>query len=181
MFARLKFLAVSAIFAASLLAASGANADQALNGNLADRFQYLSTNGNSSCSAAFLRSIPSMPVVARLQGSCCSPMELHRYGEQTEGLKKYAEFSEIPPDPYDIEAGLAQKLLAAYELELTSAEQTAYDQAMDKSDEKGPCCCRCWRWRVYGGLAKTLIREHHFTGEQVTEVWNLSNGCGGTE
>jgi hypothetical protein len=24
-----------------------------------------------------------------------------------------------------------------------------------------------------------LIREHGFTGEQVTQVWNLSDGCGG--
>lgn len=32
---------------------------------------------------------------------------------------------------------------------------------------------------MYGGLAKLLVREHGFTGEQVVKVWNLSNGCGG--
>ena len=50
---------------------------------------------------------------------------------------------------------------------------------MANSDEKGPCCCRCWRWKVYGGLAKLLVREHGFDGKQVTEVWDMSNGCGG--
>jgi len=52
---------------------------------------------------------------------------------------------------------------------------------MDHSEEKGPCCCQCWRWKMYGGLAKYLIRERHFTGEQVTEIWNLSDGCGGSD
>jgi hypothetical protein len=30
-----------------------------------------------------------------------------------------------------------------------------------------------------GGLGKLLVHEHGFTGEQLTHVWNLSNGCGG--
>jgi hypothetical protein len=34
---------------------------------------------------------------------------------------------------------------------------------------------------MYGGLGKFLIREHHLTGEQLVEVWNLSDGCGGAE
>ena len=66
-----------------------------------------------------------------------------------------------------------------YGLELTPEEQEAYDYAMQNSNEKGPCCCMCWRWYVYGGLAKFLIKHHDFTGEQITEVWNLSDGCGG--
>jgi hypothetical protein len=41
---------------------------------LAEKFDYLSKNGNSSCSAAFRESISSMPDTFRLQGSCCSPM-----------------------------------------------------------------------------------------------------------
>ena len=86
---------------------------------------------------------------------------------------------DIPPNPYDIEAGLAAKLIAKYELALTPEEQKAYDYAMANSDVKGPCCCHCWRWKAYGGLAKLLIRDHHFDGKQVTEVWDISNGCGG--
>ncbi|MDX8512687.1 hypothetical protein [Mesorhizobium captivum] len=58
-------------------------------------------------------------------------------------------------------------------------EQKAYDYAMANSEEKGPCCCPCWRWKVYGGLAKYLIHEHRFTGEQIVDVWDLSDGCGG--
>jgi len=153
---------------------------------IAARFNYLSQNGNSSCSALFRDSIASMPDDARLQGSCCSPMSLHRYSEQVEGLKKFKSISgqnidKIPDDPYDIEAGLAKELMSYYDMELTPDEQKAYDYAMQNSDEKGPCCCKCWRWYVYGGLGKYLIKNHGFTGEQITQVWNLSDGCGGDE
>lgn len=121
---------------------------------------------------------------ARLQGSCCSPMHMHRYSEQVEGLKKFKavaghNIDKIPDDPYDIEAGLAKELMSYYDIELTSDEQKAYDDAMTNSHEKGPCCCKCWRWYVYGGLGKFLIKNYGFTGEQLTEVWNLSDGCGG--
>jgi len=144
-----------------------------------DKFDVLSKNGNSSCGGDFLDSIAHMPTTTRLQGSCCSPMERARYTGQIVGLKKYADIAEIPPDPYDLEAPLAQKLLPYYDVALTPAEQKAYDYAMANSAEKGPCCCRCWRWKVYGGLGKLLIREHGFDGPKVTDVWNLSDGCGG--
>jgi hypothetical protein len=153
---------------------------QTIDSTMSSRYDYLSKNGNSSCSLSIRNSIPSLPDNARLQGSCCSPMSLHRYSEQVEGLKKYKTIPEIPPDPYDIEAKLANKLIAAYDnIQLTVEEQKRYDYAMQHSDEKGPCCCQCWRWYVYGGLAKYLIQNYQFTGEQVTEVWNLSDGCGG--
>lgn len=153
---------------------------------LAAKFEYLSKNGNSSCSPAFRASIASMPSDARLQGSCCSPMSMHRYGEQIEWLKKFKSvpgqnIDKIPDDPYDIQAGLAKELMSYYDMELTPEEQKAYDYAMRNSHEKGPCCCKCWRWYVYGGLGKYLIKNHGFSGEQVTEVWNLSDGCGGDE
>ena len=146
-----------------------------------ERFQFLSEHGNSNCSEAFLASIPKMSAMERLQGSCCAPMEKERYREQVEGLKDFSADVEIPPDPYDIPAGLAQKALANYDLVLTPEEQKAYDYAMANSAEEGPCCCKCWRWKVYGGLAKYLIRTKHFTGPQVTQVWNLSDGCGGSD
>lgn len=156
----------------------------AVNEALAARFDYLSQNGNSSCSASFKNSISSMPDDARLRGSCCSPMSTHRYSEQVEGLKKFKSITgqnidKIPDDPYDIEAGLAKELMSYYDLQLTPEEQRAYDYAMQNSHEKGPCCCKCWRWYVYGGLGKYLIKNHGFTGEQLTELWNLSDGCGG--
>jgi len=157
-----------------------------VNEALAARFDYLSKNGNSSCSASFRSSITSMPDDERLRGSCCSPMSVHRYSEQVEGLVKFKSVAsqnidKIPDDPYDIEAGLAKELMSYYDLELTPEEQKAYDYAMQNSSEKGPCCCKCWRWYVYGGLGKYLIKNHGFTGEQVTELWNLSDGCGGDE
>ncbi len=150
------------------------------------KFRELAQSRNSSCSAAFANSIAAMPVGSRLQGSCCSPMSLHRYSEQVEGLKAFKSvagqnISKIPDDPYDIDAGLAQTLKGYYDMELTPDEQVRYDYAMEHSQEKGPCCCKCWRWFVYGGLGKYLIREYGFTGEQVTQVWNLSDGCGGDE
>ncbi|TSC74871.1 MAG: hypothetical protein G01um101430_688 [Parcubacteria group bacterium Gr01-1014_30] len=148
---------------------------------MAAKFDYLSQNGNSSCSANFQKSIPQMTDADHIRGSCCSPMSLHRYSEQVEGLKKYANIPEIPSDPYDIEASLAKKLISYYDMELTPQEQAAYDYAMENSHEKGPCCCKCWRWYVYGGLGKYLIRYYGFAGEQLTEVWNLSDGCGGDE
>jgi len=143
------------------------------------KFKVLASNGNSSCSQVFKDSISSMPDNSRLQGSCCSPMSMHRYTEQVEGLKKYKDIKEIPPDPYDINAGLAKKLLFYYDDKLPVEQQKVYDYAMQNSDEKGPCCCKCWRWYVYGGLAKILIKERGFNGKQIVEVWNLSDGCGG--
>lgn len=148
---------------------------------LAAKFEELSANGNSACSGPFKDSILGMADDARLQGSCCSPMSFHRYSEQVKGLEKFKDISEIPSDPYDIKAGLAKKLMGYYDVELTPGEQKQYDYALANSHEKGPCCCKCWRWYVYGGLGKLLIREKGFTGEQVTEIWNLSDGCGGEE
>jgi len=147
---------------------------------LKQRFEYLSENGNSNCSRQFMDSIATMPAMTRLQGSCGSPMNEHRYLEQVKGLGKHRDIAMIPTDPYDIPAGLAQQLMPHYAVALTVEKQTAYDYAMENSNEKGPCCCPCWRWHVYGGLAKYLIREHGFSGEQIAEVWDLSDGCGGS-
>lgn len=149
------------------------------NGQLHEKFMKLSSGGNSQCSATFKESIIAMSDDARLQGSCCSPMNWHRYEEQVDGLKKFKDTSEIPPDPYDIDAKLAKMLLLHYDDQLSLEQQKAYDYAMVNSHEKGPCCCKCWRWYVYGGLGKLLIQQYGFTGEQLTEVWNLSDGCGG--
>jgi hypothetical protein len=147
--------------------------------DLLKKFSYLNENGNSNCSGKFMKSIATMPAGARLQGSCCAPMDAHRYVEQVRALKKYSAVFDIPPDPYDVSAELARKLMAYYDRPLSNTEQTAYDFAMKNSDEKGPCCCKCWRWHVYGGLGKYLVHEKKFDGPQLVEVWNLSSGCGG--
>jgi len=167
------------LIAALLLASSMAVKAEAPDPEIVKRFEFLSQHGNSSCPRAFRDSIAHMPASARLQGSCCGEMTLHRYSEQIEGLKQYSKVPEIPPDPYDVEAGLAQKLMAAYQQPLNADEQRKYDLALATSEEKGPCCCQCWRWEVFGGLGKLLIHERGFTGEQTAQVWNLSDGCGG--
>src|SRR5690349_8962922 len=74
---------------------------------------------------------------------------------------------------------LAYKLMGYYMLALNKEEQTAYDYAMKHSDMEGPRCCKCWRWKVYGGLGKYLIHTRHFTGQQLTDLWNVGQGCGG--
>jgi hypothetical protein len=170
--------------ASALGALAGKTSAGTVDKALAARFEYLSKNGNSTCSVAFRNSIFSMPDAARLRGSCCSPMSQPRYVRQIKELRKFKSVrgqnvAEIPDDPYDIEAGLAKKLMSDCDLTLTPKQQKAYDYAMQHSEEKGPCCCRCWRWTTFGGLAKYLIRNHHFTGRQIVAVWNLMDGCGG--
>src|SRR3990167_1021809 len=88
---------------------------------LAAKFEELSQNGNSSCSGTFKDSIAAMPDSARLQGSCCSPMSIHRYSEQVEGLQNFKSvpsqnIAEIPDDPYDISAELAKQLISYYDI-----------------------------------------------------------------
>ena len=177
---KLALLPACAALAVLLTATGGAQAHEPADPALAARFAHLSTHGNSNCSQDFMDAIATMPAVARLQGSCCSPMDLPRYAEQVEGLKAYAQKPEIPPDPYDIPAAQAARLMASYDLELSPDERAAYNYAMASSDEQGPCCCPCWRWETYGGLAKHLIRNRQFSGEQVAQLWDLSDGCGGS-
>ena len=156
------------------------NENQNLMGKtMEERFDYLSNNGNSACSGSFKDSIMTMADSENIMGSCCSKMLMHRYQEQVSGLEKYRDIKEIPPDPYNVDAGLAKEMVGYYDVPLSSEEQAAYDYAMDNSHEKGPCCCKCWRWYVYGGLGKYLIKEYKFTGEQITELWDISDGCGG--
>jgi hypothetical protein len=162
-----------------ILGAMTAGAETTPDPEIVKRFEFLSQNGNSSCSRAFRDSIAEMPASAQLQGSCCGPMILYRYSEQIEGLKQYSHIADVPPDPYNVPAPLAQKLIADYQESLSAEQQEHYDIALDRSNENGPCCCRCWRWDVFGGLGKLLIREHGFTGEQVAQIWNLSDACGG--
>lgn len=170
--------ALAAMLWALLVIGSGAARGDALQ-DMIDRFDMLSSNGNSNCSAGFMDAIPTMPELSMLQGSCCSPMDEHRYGEQLQGLVAYRDIPEIPVNPYDIPASQAAQLMQYDALVLSPDEEAAYQFAMENSDEKGPCCCQCWRWGVYSGLAKLLIHERGFTGQDIVDVWNLSNGCGG--
>ena len=175
----IQLLVPMALVCGGLLPNSG-NAEQAHDdGAIKSRFEYLSQHGNVECSVQFENSIATMPSDAKLEGSCCAPMDEARYRQQLDGLKKYSDIAEVPPDPYDIPAPLAYKLIGYYGLALNKEEQAAYDYAMEHSDMQGPCCCKCWRWKVYGGLGKYLIHTRQFTGQQLTDLWNVGQGCGG--
>jgi hypothetical protein len=171
---------ISALLICGSFAAASASAQERTDdAALKSRFQSLSQHGNVECSTQFEEAIATMPSDAKLQGSCCAPMDEARYRQQIEGLRRYADITEVPPDPYDISAPLAHKLMGDYDLALNKEEQSAYDYAMQHSDMEGPCCCKCWRWKVYGGLGKLLIRVHHYAGQQLTDLWNVGQGCGG--
>jgi hypothetical protein len=171
---------ISALLICGSLTVASANAQETTgDAALKSRFEALSQHGNVECSMQFEKLIGTMGSEGRLQGSCCAPMDEARYRQQIEGLKKYADVTEVPPDPYDIPAQLAHRLMGYYDMALNKEEESAYDYAMEHSDMQGPCCCKCWRWKVYGGLGKYLIRVHHYTGQQLTDLWNVGQGCGG--
>jgi hypothetical protein len=108
-------------------------------------------------------------------------MDLHHYQEQVEGLKKYADIPQIPGDPYDVPVYLAKQLFEYQKtIQLTRDQQATYDQAMQISEEGGPCCCRCWRWNAFKGQAKYMITELNWSAKEVAELWDLEDGCGGS-
>ncbi len=149
-----------------------------------EKFDYLSGHSQprsipSSCGLQ-PPSVEAMSVDARIQGSCCSAMDFHRYQEQVESLKKYATTPQIPSDPYDVPVLLAKQLFEYQKtIQLTADQQAVYDQAMQMADEKGPCCCHCWRWIAFEGQAKYLISELDWTTEEIATLWDLEDGCGG--
>lgn len=144
-----------------------------------EKFDYLSEQRSSSCGLQ-RETVLSYGDDIHIQGSCCSAMDLHRYQEQVEGLEKYSEYSVIPQDPYDIPVTLAKELFDFQEnIVLTADQQTIYDEAMNMSQEGGPCCCKCWRWTAFEGQAKYLITQHNWTSEQIAQLWDIEDGCGG--
>jgi hypothetical protein len=177
------FLVVLATLAGGWLQVGPLSAEEQMNDedSLKHRFEYLSQGGNVECSVHFEKSIATMLAEAKLQGSCCAPMDEARYRQQIEGLKMYADIPDVPSDPYDISAPLAHKLMGYYDMALNKEEQGAYDYAMEHSEMQGPCCCKCWRWKVYGGLGKFLIHVHHYSGQQLTDLWDVGQGCGPTD
>lgn len=143
------------------------------------KFASLSKARTNSCGGG-ANVVYSMPENGNLQGSCCSPMDLHRYEEQIEGLKRYSSYDIIPSDPYDVPVVWARETIDYNKnTQLTAEQQAIYDEAVEMSHEGGPCCCICWHWYAYEGLAKKLIIEYGFSAEQIAEVWDLSDACGG--
>jgi len=145
-----------------------------------EKFEYLAKQSSNRCGLLGSEIMTSMSDKDRIQGSCCSPMDIHAYQEQVEGLRKYAKISQIPKDPYDISVSLAKELLEYKKsLTLTSEQQEVYNEAMGLAKEGGPCCCRCWRWDAFEGQAKYLITRRNFKSDEIAKVWDLEDGCGG--
>jgi len=145
------------------------------------RFVFLSNAGTNACGGG-KDYINRLSVDGtRIQGSCCSAMDFHRYIEQIEGLKKYSENELIPKDPYNVSSEWAEKMVSYTEnVFLTDKQQKIYDGAVKLSHEGGPCCCKCWHWYAYEGLAKKLIVDENFSSEEIAEVWDISDACGGS-
>jgi len=145
-----------------------------------EKFNYLASRTGSNTCGLQGTAIEGMAEDGRIQGSCCSKMDPTAYQRQVEGLRKYAGISEIPPDPYDISVKQAKVLLSFKDgITLTSEQQEIYSRAAELSEEGGPCCCKCWHWDAYEGLAKKMIADYGWDAEQVAELWDLSSACGG--
>lgn len=147
-----------------------------------EAFDYLSTTKSSTSSFCGLQpqTVDGFSSQDNIQGACCGAMDFHRYQEQVEGLKKYKEISQIPKDPYNIPVALAKQLFEYQQtIALNVDQQAVYDQAMKMSKEGGPCCCKCWRWTAFEGLAKYLITEKGYDGQRVADLWDILDGCGG--
>lgn len=142
-------------------------------------FAYLSHQNSNSCGLQ-PAAVQGYANTVRIQGSCCFPMDWVHYQQQIRDLRAYQDLAAVPRDPYDIPAGLAKRLFAdESSIHLTRAQQSIYDRAMQITPEKGPCCCKCWRWHAFKGLAQYLIADRHYTARQVAKVIHLVDGCGG--
>lgn len=148
---------------------------------LATQFEHLSGQTTNSCGGG-KAVVDTLPESGRLQGSCCGSMNMHNYEEQIEGLKAYSNYDIVPKDPYDIPVTWAREMIEYGEQTTLNTEQQAvYDEAVNLSHEGGPCCCVCWHWYAYEGLAKHLIVNENFSAEQIAEIWDLSDACGGED
>lgn len=142
------------------------------------RFKQLSPQASNRCDLTPAE-VRTYEDDRRLQGACCTAMDEHAYREQVTGLRRYAHIPQIPTDPYDIRASRAKQLLEYREIRLTAAQRARYDRAMQLSATKGPCCCRCWRWDAFDGMARFLITRHDMQARELAKVIEFVEGCGG--
>lgn len=178
------FVAIGVAFVAVALISRAGSEGQGVQpsgapGSLA-RFTYLAQQSSNECGLSG-QGIRSMSDGDRLQGSCCTGMDRAHYRKQVRALHAYRRLSLIPRDPYDISVPLAKRLLRLRAtITLSASEQATYRRAMAMSDEKGPCCCHCWRWQAFGGLARYLIHERHWLAPQLASLIGDLDGCGGS-
>ena len=155
---------------------------QAFAAGTKEAFDYLSTTKSNTSSFCGLQptTVDGFSDLDSIQGACCGAMDFHRYQEQVEGLKKYSKIDIIPEDPYNIPVALAKQLFEYQQtISLNQEQQTVYDQAVEMSHEGGPCCCKCWRWTAFEGQAKFLITEYGWSSQEIADLWDIQDGCGG--
>jgi hypothetical protein len=142
-------------------------------------FTYLAAQHSNFCQLQ-QTTVMSYAGDTRLQGACCNPLDMAKYQHQVSGLRAFSSNPDIAPDPYDISVALAKRLFS-YDtaISLTPTQQGVYDKAISMTDDKAPCCCKCWRWYMTRGLAKSLITQHSMSADVVAKIVDLGNGCGG--
>ena len=122
------------------------------------RFSYLAAQRSNSCGLQ-AKQLFSYGNRARLQGSCCLPMDA---------------------ESYDIAASLAKRLVRYQEsIVLTAAQRATYRKAMRMTRQKAPCCCPCWRWDAFQGMSNYLIARRRFDAHELADLIDLVEGCGG--
>lgn len=144
-----------------------------------ERFEYLDRQSTNAC--GLQPETVSRLEVERLQGACCGPMVLGEYRRQVAGLlEHFGDHEIVPTDPYDVSTEWADRWIAYdADTELTPEQRSTFAAAKEESHEGGPCCCKCWRYYAYSGVAKHMLVEQGVTAERIARLWDLSNGCGG--
>ena len=144
-------------------------------------FAYLASQHTNFCSLE-RSTVEADPDTMHIQGACCSALDMAKYQEQVRDLRQFADISQIAPDPYNVPVPLARALFHDDDaIVLDGAQKATYDAAMGMTEDKGPCCCHCWRWSMTEGLAKRLITVNHMGAATVARVVDLANGCGGPQ
>ena len=142
-------------------------------------YGFLVTQTSNQCGLQADR-ITSMPAAMHLQGSCCSRMDERSYRAQVDYLRRHRIDGAIPKDPYDIPVALVQRMLGYdHSVRLNRVAQATYRRAMAMASEKGPCCCRCWRWDAFRGLSKHLIVVRRISAHTLALLIGALDGCGG--
>ncbi len=113
-----------------------------------------------------------------LGGQCCGSMKnLTDYNTELQNLQQYKDIPDLPMNPYKTPVALAKKWIDYDKAtNLTPSEQATMDQAMHMSKE-GPCCCKCWHYFVNEGIAKKMIKDYHYSAQQVAAYWDTSSIC----
>jgi hypothetical protein len=151
----------------------------ALSAGTAAAFRYLAAQRSNRCGLTPAE-LEHSSAAGRLQGSCCFPMDISTYEWQIKALRPSAAIRQIPTDPYDVPVALAQRLLRYDKsIGLSATQQATYDRAMSMSSEKGPCCCRCWRWSAFRGMSKYLITRANWKASRLALLIDDVEGCGG--